>query len=169
MKRNYFFISILIFISIAGCSDDRKIDTEQHQREKKQSELAYSIYKSALKHAEENNSAGFVKLYEIATDDLTYTVEISELANERLHQLLYSKTDLWIKSFSKLDLQKVKAYIKWSGIEVSELPEGITSDEQFKEIIFNKLEKIKGNKKERELINYIFELYKKKNGTILIK
>ncbi len=57
-------------------------------------------------------------------------------------------------------MEKFKDFVK--GIEVSRFPAGIASEEQFKEAIFNKLEKIKGDKKEMELVDYILSLYNRK-------
>jgi hypothetical protein len=160
MKKIY--LSLFIIVIIASSSSGKEINSDQRQREIEQSKFAAKAYAVAVKRAESGDPAGFLKLYEIATDDMTYTVEYSEVANDKLHHLLYSKTELWIKTFAKTDLEKFKSYLKWSGIDVSEFPAGITSEEQFRETIFLKMERIKGGKKETELIDYIFRLYNRK-------
>jgi hypothetical protein len=154
-------LGLVVFVLFAcSCSSGKEISPEQRQREIDQSKKASQAYAAAVKRAEADDPAGFLKLYEIATDDMTYTVEYSEVAQEKLYLLLYSKTALWIKTFSKVDLEKFNAFVK--GIEVSQLPAGVASDEQFKETILSKLEKMKGDKKEMELIDHILGLYNRK-------
>lgn len=153
---------VLFILVVTGC---KEINPEQKQREIERTKFASKEYADAAKLAENNDPAGFLKLYKIARDDSTYTAEYSDVATEKLHYLLYSKTPLWIKTFSKIDLDEFKAYLKASGIWVTELPEGVLSEEQFEEEIFSKLKKIKGDKKEMELVNYIlsFQKNRKKN------
>jgi hypothetical protein len=146
----------LIF-ALVSC---KKVDSEQRQHEIQQSEFASKQYKSALKQAAENNPNGLLKLYEIASDDMTYTVEYSEAAREDLIYFLRSKTEFWIRTFSKVELNNLKIYLNKTGLKVSKLPEGITSDKQFEQIIVDNLKKIKGDKREIELIDYILELIK---------
>lgn len=156
MKKTWLIISLFIVV-VTGC---KEISPEQKQRESERTKFASKEYAVAAKRADNNDPAGFLKLYEIARDDDTYTAEYSEVAEEKLFLLLYSKTRLWIKTFSKEDMEKFKDFVK--GIEVSRFPAGIASEEQFKEAIFNKLEKIKGDKKEMELVDYILSLYNRK-------
>lgn len=153
---------VLFILVVTGC---KEINPEQKQQEIERTKFASKEYADAAKLAENSDPAGFLKLYKIARDDSTYTAEYSDVATEKLHYLLYSKTSLWIKTFSKIDLDEFKAYLKASGIWVTELPEGVLSEEQFEEEIFSKLKKIKGDKKEIELVNYIlsFQKNKKKN------
>lgn len=162
MGKIYLSIFIIVIFAGSNSSSGKEINAGQRQREIEQSEFAAKAYDAAVKRAESGDPAGFLKLYEIATDDMTYTVEYSEVANDKLHHLLYSKTELWIKTFAKTDSEKLKSYLKWSGIDVSEFPAGITSEEQFRETIFLKMERIKGGNKETELIDYIFGLYNRK-------
>jgi hypothetical protein len=152
-------ILALVVLTVAGCQE---ISPEQKQREIERTKFASKEYGAAAKLADNNDPAGFLKLYEMAIDDDTYTAEYSEVASEQLNYLLYSKTELWIKTFSKIDLEEFKSYLKASGIGVTELPIGLASYEQFEEEILTKLRKIKGDKKEMELIDFIFRLYGRK-------
>jgi hypothetical protein len=156
------FVTLVVIACIGiGCSDNNKvISPEQKLRETMQSKQAAKAYADAIKLANINNASGFLKLYEMATNDSVYTVEYSEVAEEQIFLLLYSKTELWIKTFSKIDQSKMKNFIK--GIEVSKLPKGVSSDDQFKEAIFRNLEKMKGDQNELELIEYILGLYGRK-------
>ena len=157
MRKIYYDLFIFVLIA-TSCSSGKEISPDQRQREIEQSKFASEEYAVAVKRAENHDPAGFLKLYAIASDDLTYTVEYSEVAGEKLRYFLHSKTELWIKTFSKVDIDKFKAYLKRSGIGVSKLPNGVASDEQFKEEIFVNLKKMKGDKKETVLIDYILGL-----------
>ncbi len=161
MKRITYIFYILIFFifTVQSC---RQRDSNQKQQEIQISKIAAEEYKSALKQAAENNPEGLLKLYKIASDDLTYTVEYSEVAGEDLIHFLYSKTELWIRTFSKVELSEFKTYLGKTGLGVSELPEGVTSDGQLKQIIVDNIKKIKGDEKETELIDYILKLIKEK-------
>lgn len=156
-------LSLVFIVLIAtNCSSGKEISPGQRQHEIEQSKFASQEYAAAAKRSENMDPGGLLKLYAIASDDLTYTVEYSEVAGERLRYLLHSKTELWIKTFSKVDIDKFKAYLKRSGIGVSQLPNGVTSDEQFNEQILVNLKKIRVDKKEAELIDYMIELYTQK-------
>lgn len=150
-------IVIVLFFAITGC---KEISPEQRQREIERTRAASRAYDAAVLQANNNDPAGFLKLYEIANNADIYTAEYSAVAEENIYLLLFAKTELWIKTFSKLDLQKLKTFVK--GIEVSRLPQGVVSEEQFKETIFTKLKKIRGDKREMELVDYILDLYGQK-------
>lgn len=160
MRKLYLGCFAVLTMLVIGCGESKGISPEQQQHQIKESEEASKAYSAAVKLAENNDPAGFLKLYEIATKDQIYTVEYSEVAKEKLFLLLYAKPKLWIKIFSQVDLDKFKLSIK--SIGVSQFPEGVTSDEQYLDSIFSRLEKIKGDKKEMELIDYIFGLYNHK-------
>ncbi len=159
MKKLCISLAMLILF-IAGCSDNNEMSQYQRQIKIEKSKIAVEEYTAAVKQAENNDPAGFLKLYKMAKDDATYTVEYSKVAEDELFLLLYSKPELWIKTFARVDLSEFKSFVK--GIEVSRFPEGVESNEQFREKIFIRLEKIKGNAKEIELIDYIFGLYNQK-------
>ena len=148
---------MLIFFSSLNC---KKEENANNSSDIQVSEFASKEYKTALKQAKENNPKGLLKLYKIASDDLTYTVEYSEIARESLIYFLYSKTELWIRTFSKVEFSEFKTYLSKTGLGVSELPERVTSDEQFEKAIADNLKKIKGDKKEIELIDYVLKLIK---------
>lgn len=158
MKKIWVIVALFMVV-VNGC---KEIGPEQKRREIERTKFASKEYAAAAKLADNNDPTGFLKLYEIARDDDTYTAEYSEVASEQLNYLLYSKTEMWIKTFSKIDLEEFKSYLKASGIGVTELPKGVASYEQFEEVIFTKLRKIKGDKKEMELIDYILRLYGRK-------
>jgi hypothetical protein len=146
---------------MVGCP--QKNDLAQNEREIRKYQLASKMasegLESALKQVEENKSAGLVKLYEIATNDDEYSVEISEVANEKLHYYLYLKTEFWIRTFAKVDLNQFKQYLKRSDVEVFSLPEGLTPAEKFRAQMLQNLKKFKGTDKEMDLVNYVLELY----------
>ena len=148
---------ILIICALVSC---KKVDSEQKQQEIKRSEFAFKEYKAALKQATEDNPNGLLKLYDIASDDLVYTVEYSEVAREDLIYFLYSKTELWIRTFSKVELNKFETYLSRTGLGVSKLPAGVGSDKEFEQTIVHSLKKIKGDKRETELRDYILKLIK---------
>lgn len=89
--KNICLMIALFSVFVSGCKD---ISHEQKQREIERAKFASKEYADAAKQADNNDPAGFLKLYEIARDDSTYTVEYSDVATERLHYLLYSKTPL---------------------------------------------------------------------------
>jgi hypothetical protein len=159
MKKIWLILALFIVVA-NGCKVSEPEPSPEYM---KKVQLVVKEYNAAIVQANNNDPAGFLKLYKIARDDDIYTAEYSDVATETLHYLLYSKTDLWIKTFSKVDdLDSFKAYLKVSGMWVTELPKGVASDEQFAEEIFSKLKKIKGDEKEMELVDYILGLYNRK-------
>jgi hypothetical protein len=158
MKKKWLIVALFIVV-VTGC---KEISPVQKQREIKRAEFAATEYAAAAKRADNNDPVGYLKLYEIARDDDNiYTTDYSEVAEEKLFLLLYSHPELWLKTFSKVDLKKFKDFVK--GIEVSRSarPEGV-SNERFRETILKNLEKIKGDKREMELVDYILGLYGRK-------
>jgi uncharacterized protein YcfL len=136
-----------------GCSESKEINPERKKHQIEKSEYASRAYYSAVSLAEGNEPAGFLKLYEIANDDITYTVEYRELAYDELSLLLYTRTEMWIKTFSKVDQSKFRKF--FDGVNDSQLPEGVSSSEQFLGGILKNLKKLKGDQKEMELVNYL--------------
>ena len=149
------FMSIIII----GCSDTKNNDTDS-KKVKIESERLEKEYPSAVKLAESNNPEGLLQLYEIASKSIS--AETSEIARDKLLQMLYWKPELWIRTFSKTDLTSFKKYLKTGGMAILELPKSVASEEQYEQEIVKKLSKIKGDEKEMELINYILELYGRK-------
>jgi hypothetical protein len=147
---------VMILVLISGCKE--KIESKQLAEETKKSAQANQVYRSALKLAEDGDPSGLLKLYEISNDDITYTVEYAEVASDSLSYLLYTQTELWIKTFSSINPKQ----FKWSGINVPyTLPPGVTED-GFEEAIYNKLRSYKGSKSEMDLIDHIFSIQKQK-------
>jgi len=152
IKRWIVFTALVL--AVVGCNQGKSYP--------ERSEFTVKEYAAAVKRVEANDPAGLIKLYQIAANvDDAYTDEYGSVANEKLHIYLHSKPTLWIKTFSQVDLIKFKAYIKVSGIAVTKLPQGVSSDEQFAEEIFSSLKKIKGDENELELIKYILDVYER--------
>lgn len=154
-KIQKIIISLIIFVAMVGCSDNTSSNQDIRQEEIKKSETAAKAYVSAREQAEKGNPSGFLKLYEISKDDATYTAEYSEVSHDELLNLLYSKTDLWIKTFSQVNQEEFLAYLNQRGLGVSTLPVGAKSEKEVYEHIIINLNKIKGNKTEMNLINFI--------------
>jgi len=153
--KKQLIIAMMLMVVLSGCKD---IKPSQQDRER--AEFAAKEYAAASKRADNSDPAGYLKLYEIARDSQDiYTTEYSEIAEEKIFLLLYSNPELWVKTFSTVDLEQFKDFVK--GIEVSERPKNV-SNEQFKETILNNLQKIKGDKREVEVAEYILRLYNRK-------
>ena len=157
MKKTWLMVMSLILVStVCTCKQ------EPNSSYMEEVESVVKEYNAAALQAHQNNPVGYLKIYEIARNDNNkYPDEYSSVAGDDLFNLLYSNAELWIRTFSKIDVEKFKDFVKRHGIEVATLPEGV-SNEQFKETIFRNLEKIKGDKKEMELVDYILGLYNKK-------
>jgi hypothetical protein len=154
IKVNFIFIAFLLVIF--GCSQDK--DDKQLEKERLRYKELVSEYSVAVERARNNDPAGFLKLYEIVTEK--DSAELSETGRDELVLLIHDKTELWISIFSKTDLQKLKNYLKAGGAGIVELPKQFPSEKQFYEDILKNLTKIKGNRKEMDLVNYISELYR---------
>jgi len=92
------------FFFIVAC--ERKNSTEVREKiklETEQSEAAAKALGEAIEKANNNRADGFLGLYAISRDPDTYTVEYQEGANDALTELLCTKTELWIKTFAKVD------------------------------------------------------------------
>jgi hypothetical protein len=158
---------ILILLFFLGCNEHEKSGTEEinlnNQREEyaanQREEYAAKTMKNALNQAKNNNPAGLLKLFEIANDDLTYGVYRSEGALEALSYFLYSKSELWIKTFAQIDLEKFKS--TFTTISDTDPPEDGSPDKRVVETIYKNMKKIKGNKNEMALANYILGLCSK--------
>jgi hypothetical protein len=161
--RNKLLASLAIFaLLILGCSESKEYSPEKKLQIKLQTEKsdrASQAYYSAVNMAERNEPAGFLKLYEIANDDITYTVEYTELAYDEISLLLYSRTEMWVKTFSKVEQSNFRKF--FYGANDSQLPDGVSSSEQFVAGILKRLKEIKGNEKEMEFANYLYQLIEK--------
>lgn len=148
---------------ITGCTEK---GPEQKQEGKDRSEIAAKAVSLSIQQAEANNPEGLLKLYEIANDDNSYTVEYSEVANEKLHYFMYTKTRFWIKTFSTINLDKFKSYIEKSGVDAFSLPEGVVSAETLRNELLNNVQKIRktDDVKVKELSDFIYETYRTKSN-----
>ena len=157
------FLVLLMTMITTGCSD--KINNAaQKEKEKIESDLLGKEYDAAVRLAKSNKPEGLLKLYEIYTS--SKSAELSEIADEELHYWLYKNTELWIKAFANYsDLDKFKSYFakksQLSDLDEYEFPEGKISFAQYKKHVINRLREIKGDKKEKELINFVLHLFSK--------
>jgi hypothetical protein len=148
---------LIIPLLIFGCSDNRANQANK-QKIPNEEEKMKKEYDLALSQAQNNDAAGLLKLYQIASEG--QSAEMSEIARDKLAQFLYSNPELWVRTFSRTDLDKFKNYLRKGGLAVLDLPKGVASEEQYKEEILKKLKRIKGDEKEKELIQFIFEIYR---------
>jgi len=149
---------LIILFLIFACSDDR-VNQANTQRTPNEEERMKKEYDLALSQAQNNDATGLLKLYQIASEG--QSAEMSEIARDKLAQFLYSNSELWVRTFSRTDLDKFKNYLRKGGLAVLDLPKGVASEEQYKEEILKKLKKIKGEEKEKELIQFIFQLFQR--------
>jgi hypothetical protein len=149
---------LIILFLIFACSDDKhkQSNTQKAPNEEERLKKEYDL---ALSQAQNNDPAGLLRLYQIASE--SRSAEMSEIARDKLAQFLYSKSELWVKTFSRTDSDKFKNYLRKGGLAVLDLPKEVASEEEFKEEILKKLKRIKGDEKEKELIQFIFQLYQR--------
>jgi hypothetical protein len=154
MEKGKLYICVSLFaLFLIGCGESKHISPAKEKIQHERTEKASQALSEAVKLAEHDDPAGFLKLYEISTDDITYTVEYSEVAYDQLSILLYTHTSAWVKTFSKVDQVRFKK--KFIDVNDGQLPDGITTSEQFLEGIKLNLVKIKGDKQEMELVAYL--------------
>jgi hypothetical protein len=144
---------------LISCSDDSNKIGRQQEIEK--SKAAAAAIEMATKLTDKNDPSGFLKLYEIAKDDDMYTVEYSEVAAQELVLLLYSKTEIWIKVFSKIDQKEFFDYLNHGGLPMTVLPNGVASEKDFAIVILENFRKIKAQGTEAALINYLTQIFEK--------
>ena len=116
---------------------------------------------NALTHEEirKGDPDGLLKLWVIATK--SDSAEDREVASEEVRGYLYSNTDLWIKAFSRLDLEKFKKDFEVTDFDVyrftsdGELPVEVVAQR-----VTVKLKKMKAkNEQECVLIEYLITYY----------
>lgn len=152
----FIVLLVLTFAACDVCFAEAGIN-DARQKEIEHAEASSRAYAAAVKLAENYDPAGFLKLYEIATDDTRFTEEYSEIAYDELSLLLYSNTELWIKTFSRLDQKNFRKL--FNGVNDSQFSEGDSSEKQFVEGIVENLKAIKGDQKEMELVDYVLGLF----------
>jgi len=153
MKRAVFLLFVLIILS--ACSNDgndRPAIKYDENKARQDFEFAYDQIKK-------NNPEGLLKLYEIATESIS--AEDSEIAHEQLRGYLYSKTELWIKAFARLDFNKFKVEFETIDFDIYRFtPDGELPVAEVAKKVVNKLQKMKGSKKEEQvLIDYLIGYY----------
>ncbi len=162
-------IATLLFAAVllSACTNDRPESPVSKYDEKK----ARQDFEVAYDQIKKNNPEGLLKLYEIATESIS--AEDSEIAHEQLRGYLYSKTELWIKAFARVDFNKFKAEFEAIDFDIYRFtPEGDLPVEVVAKKIVDKLKKMKGkNDQEQILINYLIAYYGKylKNGSRGVK
>jgi hypothetical protein len=161
--------SILIMITIifycCGKQSDQK-KSKQNEQKEIQEELINSKYNEALSLAHKNQEEGLLLLFKIATDDLSYGVETSEIATEELHRLFFVKTVLWIGAFSKLDSAKTKTFFEF--LDYSGIVDGVYADdaiqdrETYCKMMLSKVNEIHVDNNGAKLIEYLNKLLRRK-------
>jgi hypothetical protein len=159
IRKNICFLRILVAIFLSfNFACESKQTSSQVSDESKRAAIEYS---SAVNKVEANDPSGLLKLYEIATNDVIYTVEYSEIAQESIQEYLFNKPELWVKTFSEIDQEEFRKF--FNSVGFSDYPEGVLSDEQYIKLLLNKLSNIKWKNKEAELVNYINDICEKQS------
>ncbi len=112
----------------------------------------------ATKRAAKNDPQGLLEIYEIAANDSTSTIEMSEGAWIILISLLRQKTEFWIKVFSEVDQDKFKTFLREKALDLSMFRKDTDKSEEYKQETVKNLKNIRGDEKETELIDYILKL-----------
>lgn len=139
-------MSAIILLAACGEKNQPEIDMTQRTTSIKKREVSGKAFLNALNDAQDNNRGGFLALYEISKKPDIYTVEYQEAANDALTELLYTKTELWVKAFASIQDFKFSFGV---------LPQEI-SEAEYNVIVLNKLNKIPHpGKDEEKMIVYI--------------
>lgn len=112
-------------------------------------------YNAAVKAVEANKPAGLLKIYEISVN--SKSAELSEVARDKLCELIITKTELWVKTFSKIDQKNFQNYLINGGMAPIDLPSGINSQSEYSAIVRTKLHAYHWSTKENELVVTIDE------------
>ncbi len=157
MKRiTQFLIPLMpLLLIIAGCPDQKernKVANFDDAKERQEWRIAQEQIKN-------DNPAGLLKLWEIATESIS--AENSEIASEQVRGYLYSKPKLWITAFSTVEFSKFKKEFESTDFDTyrftsdGELPKTVVA----KKIVAD-LKKMKGlNQQEQMLIDYLITYY----------
>src|SRR4030065_1692629 len=102
MKKTWLMVMSLILVStVCTCKQ------EPNSSYMEEVESVVKEYNAAALQAHQNNPVGYLKIYEIARNDNNkYPDEYSSVAGDDLFNLLYSNAELWIRTFSKIDVEK---------------------------------------------------------------
>jgi hypothetical protein len=139
----------------SACTNDRPENPVSKYDENK----ARQDFEFAYDQIKKNNPEGLLKLHEIATESIS--AEDSEIAHEKLRGYLYSKTELWIKAFARVDFKKFKAEFEATDFDIYRFtPDGELPVAEVAKKVVSKLQKMKGSKKEEQiLIDYLIQYY----------
>lgn len=161
MTKSFFVCWILC--SVVMACGGKKVE-DQVKAEHERADSIKMILDAALDAIDHDRSDGMLKLYEIASRDDIYSVEFSEVATIKLHQLLYYKTDLWVRSFAQLDaegMKEFKEYVHYSGIATTHFADDtLFTVDEFRKGVITKLEAISGSKDQGELVRFLREQLK---------
>jgi hypothetical protein len=152
----HFLLPIMpLLVIIAGCPDQKERDKIANFDDAKERQE----WRIAQEQIKNDNQAGLLKLWEIATESIS--AENSEIASEQVHGYLYSKPELWIRTFSTLEFAKFKKDFEASDIDTyrftrdGELPIAVVARK-----VVPDLKKMKGkNQQEQVLIDYLIVYY----------
>jgi hypothetical protein len=146
---------LLFIFLLGGCQSDRKAnDTAKYDPIK-----AHQDFQLAYDQIKNNDPYGLLKLYEIETESLS--AEDSEIAAEQLRGYLYSKTELWVRAFAKVDFTKFREEFESTDFDIYRFtPEGELPVAVVAKKVVQKLKKMKGkNQQEQVLIDYLITYY----------
>ena len=114
--------SVILFtllLLISSCSDQKAVDSasikyenlkkEKEAKLKEEKELDRKEAKElskGIKLAQNNKPEGLIRIYKVAST--TISAENQEIAESTLRDHFLNKTDLWIKTFAAVDINKLK-------------------------------------------------------------
>lgn len=134
-------------ILLAACTQQSpsEIDVARRIASTEKRETSGKAFLKALNDAQADKREGFLALYDISKNPDIYTVEYQEAANDALTELLYTKTEAWVKAFASVSDFKFSF-----GVLPEEIPEA-----EYNAVVLTKLNKIQPNEDERKLIAYM--------------
>ncbi len=135
-----------------GCSRGSDVEREKHRTEYDQRiQVEAKEVGDAVKKSNNNEKEGFLDLYRIGINiDNKYSVEYQESANDALTELLLTKTELWVRTFSE---------VKDFKFNLGVLPQNI-SDGEYRKTIMRKLMETRWNKDEARCAEDVKRLLK---------
>lgn len=149
---------LLIFILLLASCQNEKKDKQDANYDAIVSKTLQD-FKLASEQIKKDNPGGLLKLWEIATESTS--AEYSEIAAEEVRGYLYSKTELWIGAFSKVDFSKFKKEFESIDFDIYRFtPDGELPVTVVAKKVVEKLKKMKGkNHQEQVLIDYLITYY----------
>jgi hypothetical protein len=157
-KKNVLYVLLILILVISTLAYRNRFISRREEKYKAYNEKGYKALEEfviAVKQASKNDTTALLELYELAANDSTYAEEASKAARSSLYFFLRKKTEFWVSTFSEVDQDKFKAFLREKGLDFSTSSK---TEEKYKQETIDNLKKIKGNEKETELINYILKL-----------